>query len=82
MAPIHCVQPGLKLNERKCTFALGLMHQSAPLTKFMFGFFFFAFYSFLIIALNQCMITSVQTSYVSRLFNFLLKQTEVMCKHV
>lgn len=36
MAPIYCVQRGLKLNERKCTFTLGLMHQSPPLTKFMF----------------------------------------------
>lgn len=60
MAPIYCVQPGLKLNERKRTFALGLMHQSPPLTKFMFGgFFFFAFYSFLIIASDQFCIESV-----------------------
>lgn len=61
MAPIYCVQRGLKLNERKCTFTLGLMHQSPPLTKFMFfgGVFFFAFYSFLIIASDQFCIESV-----------------------
>lgn len=52
MAPIYCVQRGLKLNERKCTFTLGLMHQSPPLTKFMF--FGGVFFCFLFIS-NYCL---------------------------